>query len=247
MEPEEYEKMFVLEDTHWWFLGKRVLAKSYLSLYCNSDKRQRVLDVGCGTGGMQRFLRDYGDVSGVDLNLDALRYAKKKCSGKANLCLSTALSLPFKDESFSLVTAFDLLYHRGILDDVKALREFYRVCRKGGYLLITDSAFDFLRSPHDRATHARHRYTKREMAEKVSRAGFSVMRMLYTNFFLFPVVAAVRFFKRYTDKRDTGSDLHRVNPFLNRVLLAVLRIESLLLRWIVFPCGSSLICVAQRV
>lgn len=247
MEPEEYEKMFVLEDTHWWFLGKRSLAKRYLDLYCNLDKGQRILDVGCGTGGMQELLRDYGDVSGVDLNLDALRYAKKKCGGNANLCLSTAISLPFKDESFSLITAFDLLYHRGILDDEKALREFYRVSRKGGYLLITDSAFDFLRSPHDRATHARHRYTKREMAEKVSRAGFSVMRMSYTNFFLFPIVAAVRFFKRYTDKGDTGSDLHRVNLFLNSLLLTVLRTESLLLRWIEFPYGSSLICIAQRV
>lgn len=63
MEPQEYEKMYVLEDTHWWFLGKRALVKRYLDLYCNLDKGQRVLDVGCGTGGMQGLLRDYGDVS----------------------------------------------------------------------------------------------------------------------------------------------------------------------------------------
>lgn len=85
------------------------------------------------------------------------------------------------------------------------------------------------------------------MVEKVSRAGFSIKRVSYTNFLLFPVVAAVRLFNRYTDKGDARSGLRRVDPFLNSVLLAVLRIESLLLRWIVFPYGSSLICVAQRV
>lgn len=247
MEPEEYEKMYLLEDSHWWFLGKRSLVKRFLDLYYNSDRRRRVLDVGCGTGGMQMLLSDYGYVSGVDLNLDALRYAKKKCGRKSYLCLSSALSLPFKDGSFSLITAFDVLYHRDVIDDEEALGEFWRVCRKGGYLLITDSAFGFLSSPHDRATHARHRYTKREMVEKVSKAGFSLRRTSYTNFFLFPIVTVIRFLKRYTDKGAAESDLRRTNPFLNSILLFILRLESLLMRWLDFPYGSSLICIAQKI
>jgi len=166
MEPEEYEKMFALEDTHWWFLGKRAMVKRYLDLYYNPDKRHRILDVGCGIGGMQRLLGDYGGVSGVDLNLNALRYAKGKCGKDTCICQASALSLPFKDGSFSLVTAFDLLYHRNITDDTQALSELWRVCRKGGYLLVTDPAFEFLRSTHDAATHARHRYTKKRWSKR---------------------------------------------------------------------------------
>jgi ubiquinone/menaquinone biosynthesis C-methylase UbiE len=244
MEPEEYEKMYVLEDTHWWFLGKRAFAKTFLGMVSKRED-SKILDVGCGTGGMNALLQDYGNFYGIDLSPNAVRWASKR--GIRNIAFGSALSIPFSNETFDLVTAFDLLYHRDIDNDITALKEFFRVCKPGGYLLITDSAWGFLRSPHDRATHASHRYTKSEMVEKVSRAGFSVKRVSYTNFFLFPVVAAIRFFKRYTDKGNARSDLHRVNPFLNRVLLTVLRIESLLLRWIVFPYGSSLICIAQRV
>ncbi len=244
MEPEEYEKMFALEDTHWWFLGKRAFTKTFLDIIAEKEDLN-ILDVGCGTGGANAILRNYGKFYGIDLRPDAIGRAKKR--GIKTLILGSALYLPFQNETFDLVTAFDLLYHRGINDDILALREFNRVCRRGGYILITDSAFDSLRSTHDEATHARHRYTKKEMIDKVNRAGFSVRRISYTNFFLFPVVAAVRLFKRYTNKGDANSDLRRTNPLLNSVLLAVLRIESLILRRVNFPYGSSLICIAKRV
>ena len=74
MNPEEYGKMFAVEDHHWWFSGKRKLVTALLE-GLRLPPGARILDVGCGTGGMFAALRPFGRVPAVDASDLALSFA----------------------------------------------------------------------------------------------------------------------------------------------------------------------------
>ena len=83
------------------------------------------------------------------------------------------MALPFRDESFDLVTSFDILYFEGIRDET-ALQETARVLRPGGRLLIRVPAFDWLRGTHDIKVSTAHRYTSKELALKLAKSGLEI-------------------------------------------------------------------------
>jgi SAM-dependent methyltransferase len=92
------------------------------------------LDAGCGTGGTFAQLAPFGKLYGADRHPLALRYAgteNHRCLVRADVG-----GLPFAANSFSVLTSFDVLYHCDVTDDWTALREFARVLRPGGWLLL---------------------------------------------------------------------------------------------------------------
>ncbi len=246
MEREEYAKMYELEDSYWWFVGKRRIAQTLLQTCLPEAARRQILDVGCGTGAtLQLLLANYGMSYGLDLSESALDFCRQRAL--ARLTQGSALTLPYADCSFDLVTAFDLLYHRWVEDDGLALRECARVLRPEGILLITDSAFRFLWSEHDVAYHAKRRYTKGELRAKVEGAGLRVRKLSYANTFFFPAVLAVRMWKRiHPSAGGAHSDLRPLPAWLNRLLATVYSVEAWFLRWINYPVGVSVVCVAEK-
>jgi ubiquinone/menaquinone biosynthesis C-methylase UbiE len=245
MELEEFEKSYELEDSHWWFVGRRSLTASLVQ-HLAPETSGPVLDVGCGTGGNLLFLARYGPGTGIDLSFQAFDYCHRR--GLCNLAQASVLQLPFADNVFGLVTAFDVLYHEAVGDDLAALRECYRICRPGGKFLMTDSAFPFLRSHHDVVYHGARRYTVRTLRGRVEAAGFRVLKLSYCNSFLFPFVVGVRLFGRMTGWRPlaNGSDLRREPLLLNELLTWLYKVEAALQPWIPFPFGSSVVCLAGK-
>lgn len=245
MEPKEYEKSYELEDYHWWFVGRRSLADSLVRHFA-PETSGPVLDVGCGTGGNLLFLARYGPGVGIDLSSRALDCCRRR--GLGNVVRATVLQLPFADNSFGLVTAFDVLYHAAVYDDLVALRECHRLCRPGGKFLMTDSAFPFLHSQHDVVYHGARRYTVKSLRAKVEAAGFRVLRISYSNAFLFPAVACVRLIGSATGWRPlaNGSDLRREPTLVNEILTRMYRLEAALQPWMTFPFGSSVVCLAAK-
>lgn len=196
---------------------------------------------------------------GVDLSDLALRLCRSRSvdegrgegaalgSRRPELVCGELARLPFAECSFDLVTMFDVLYHKWVEDDEAALREMARVCRPGGWILITDSAMPFLRGPHDEAYGGARRYTRRRLREVVESAGFRVRRMSYFHFFLFPLIAGVRMKERwFSSAGGAKSSLAPIHPALNGILKALSWIESLLLGLVRLPWGSSIICLAER-
>lgn len=245
MELEEYTKMYELEDRHWWFLGKRRIVRNMLAKYVRLAPDDLILDVGCGTGGMMSVLQRFGEAFGLDISSMGLELACER--GFDTLTQASVLSLPFADNTFGLVTSFDVLYHEAVGDDLSALKEFYRICRPGGYLLITDSALPILQSPHDRAYHAIRRYTTRSLGKKVVQAGFRILKLSYASSLLFPLILAVRLWKRYVYSNGTpASDLWPAPLLFNSALYAVYGLEASLLPHVNLPVGSSVVCVARK-
>src|SRR5262245_53838240 len=147
MELAEYGLMRQVEDQHWWFVSRRRLAMTLIDQRLDLDPDALILDIGCGTGGNLATLASRGQAMGIDRSAAAIQLAHGRQLPR--LLQASALALPYPANRFSLVTAFDVLYHRWITDDHLALAEIYRVIRPGGWLLITDSAMPMLWSTHD--------------------------------------------------------------------------------------------------
>jgi hypothetical protein len=128
------------------------------------------------------------------------------------------------------------------------LVEAYRVLKKGSYLLITDSAFNFLRSKHDVAFHTRERYNRKVLRERLEKANFSIALMSYFNFFLFFIVVLVRIMEKKAVKKGKKieSNLKPVHKRTNAFLYNILKLEASLLKYIRFPFGSSILCLAKK-
>lgn len=245
VEIEEYQRMFDLEERYWWFRAKRALVASLLDRFA-SGPPGRALDLGCGTGGTLAAFAPRGERwVGMDLSGVALAFCQKR--GLRRIARGSAVALPFKDGSFDLVLCLDLLYHQGVESDRLALAECARTLRPGGLVVVTDSAFEFLRGPHDRAVHARHRYRIHEVRDLVSGAGLTILKATYTGCLLFLPVAALRLWERRSRRGERPeSDLRPLPPPVERVLLWAQALERRLLGRVDLPFGSSVCCVARK-
>src|SRR5919202_2783778 len=185
MEREQYAIMARREERHWRYAGMRRVALATLHASLDGRGGLRILDAGCGTGGTTVQLRRFGDVVGIDLAWEALLPAAAR-GLERRLARASIERLPFADASFDAATSFEVVYHIGVSSDLDALRELRRVLKPGGYLLLRLPAHDWLRGAHDRLVHTRHRYSRPELASKLTAAGFQVKLLSWANVVLYP-------------------------------------------------------------
>lgn len=239
MEDIEYQKMYELEDSHWWFVSKRKFIQKMLT----GEKFPKILDIGCGSGKNLEFLSKYGTVWGIDASNLAINFCHQRQLKRIKMAL--AQKLPFPDKSFNLVTAFDVLYHQAIKNDQIVLKEINRVLKPGGYLLITDCAYQWLYGPHDKAMQARQRYSKKELTAKLKKTGFFVKKASYIFMSTFPVFLINRLFKKYFSF-NRQSDVKPISPLINDVLIKFNDLEAKLLPYLNLPFGSSIIILGKK-
>jgi SAM-dependent methyltransferase len=243
MEPREYERSFAVEGDHWWFRAKRALVLSLLRRYGGLEGRG--VDIGCGTGGMLEALLPGGrGWVGVDAERLALTFCRKR--GLPRLVQGSGTALPFRAGAFDACLCLDVLYHRAVASDASALAECHRILKDGGLLVVTDSAFSWLRSAHDDAVHGQRRYTRRDLLERVRAAGFVPLFASYAYCLVFPAVVGFRLARRLVGGRAGGSDVFPLPPVADRVLSGIQAVERTLIALTPLPFGSSVVCVARK-
>ena len=93
-----------------------------------------VLEVGGGRSGVARLLYPAAHVTTVDVD-EQHAVAEINRDPRVRFMVADATALPFPDDSFDVVTFFDVLEH--IEDDARAADEAMRVLRPGGFALVT--------------------------------------------------------------------------------------------------------------
>ena len=247
MDPSLYHRFFEVEDRHWWFVGRRAVVGALIeqALGSSDGASRRILDVGCGTGGMLPLLSRFGRVTGTDSEPLALDYCRRR--GFEDVHLQEGFTAP---APFDVVTLFDVLEH--VPDDVGFLEWIRKLLTPDGRLILTVPAFQFLWSRHDDLNRHQRRYRKLDLTAALQRGGFRVERMTYFNFWLFPAAVATRAGGRRDTQgvNDVATDADEIlkplrigalNPLLTRVFAS----EAGLVRRVDLPFGVSLGAVAR--
>lgn len=127
----------------WW--GAKTIAgqKRYdnkaklFKKYCPLAKNEKVLEIGCGDGEFTKRIADERlKIIATDVTPAVIKRAKKTLgSSGVSFYVDNAEGLGFGDGTFDVVCGISILHH---LNTLKALREAYRVLKKGGQLFFTE-------------------------------------------------------------------------------------------------------------
>ncbi len=234
-----------VEEDHWWYRGRRRIIAAEIDRLA-LPPGARILDAGCGSGRMLVELARYGSVAGVELDSEAVAIARAR--DHFDVRAARVEELPFADATFDLITCLDVIEHTP--DDRLTLAELRRVCRPGGWLLVTVPAYPALWSRHDEQNHHYRRYTRAMLRSASLAAGWQPVRATSFNSLLLAPAAAVRLGQRWLlapSRRAQGTDLELGPSWRGGLLERLLAAEAAWLRrGRSLPFGLSLLAVLRR-
>ena len=232
------------ERDHFWFRGFRRFVTPLIETAAAGRADLSILDCGCGTGFNLPLLRRHGRAVGIDLTWTGLRFAQTR--GERRVAQASATHLPFADASFDLVTTFDRLFALDDEAEGRALSEMVRVLRPGGHLVVNVAALEFLKGNHSILAREVRRYTRGTLGSQLTRAGFRIRRMTYTNASILPALMLVRLAQRASGHQESEGEIAIPSVPVNAALTAVLAAEAAVVRHMDLPFGSSLLALAAR-
>ena len=243
MELKEYENIYTNEGSHFFYVSNHNIILALVRKYLRTHRtKTKILDAGCGTGLLAKKLEKFGDVWGVDISTEAIRYSKKR-GVKAKL--ASVNKLPFKNEAFDLVVCMDVLYHRKV-SDLGALREFKRVLKPGGFAIIRVPANKWLHLNHDKYVHTRQRYSSDELGSKIVKSGLALERLTFVNMILLPLAILKQLAEGFMVQDKVSSGVGSLSELVNKTLLFPLSLESLLVPYIDLPFGLGIVAVCRK-
>ena len=239
-----YKEYAQLEREHWWFKVRGKIISKLISNCIEGTENQElnILNIGAATGKTSEILTKFGKVTSLEYDQECCDYAKQQFN--MNIINGSILELPFQDEEFDLVCAFDVIEH--VEDDLLGIYEMKRVCKRDGQIVLTVPAYMFLWSHHDEVNHHYRRYTLKNLKNLVKKADLYPVRGTFYNTLLFIPIALFRLLSKMIPekfiRKGAGSDatLHNNNSLTSRILYRIFSLELSLLKLFNFPFGVSI-------
>lgn len=241
---QDFEKKYHdVETDHWWFKSRR---KYITELLKNAPKNSKILDIGCSSGLVLKELEqsgfDINNLYGIDISSNAIANCHKNDIKHAFVMDAQNITLT---EKFDIIIASDNLEH--LEKETQAIVNWKDLLKTGGKMYVFVPAFMSLWSYHDEVNMHYRRYTKKELATKLTAQNLKIHKSGYWNFSLF---IPVYLFRRLTSKlknKSAESDITIGSPLINKILLGLVNFENILLRTFSFPFGVSTFCIAEKV
>lgn len=242
--PEAFAQLAAVEARNFWFRARNRLI--IWALGRALPEVERYLEIGCGTGFVLAAIASAyprASLVGSEVFSAGLPFAASRVP-RAELIQMDAREIPYADE-FDLVGAFDVLEH--IVEDEAVLSAMHRALHPGGRIAITVPQHRWLWSAADESACHVRRYEAAELREKVTRAGFVVSFETSFVSLLLPAMVTARLFKpKAATAEETMSELD-LPPLLNRIFLAIMTLERLLIRaGVRFGFGGSRVLIARK-
>ena len=224
----------LFQPEYWWYRARSELLRTVLEPYLGTPAR--LLDVGSADGPSVTWMRQSGGHRiALDVDMDAL--------APGDVCAS-ALALPFRDDSFDVVTALDVVEH--CEPEAQVLSELLRVLRPDGRLLLSVPAYQWAWTQFDVDAGHYRRYTRKRLVRAVEAAGATVERATYIFATTLPLFAAERIGRKLRRPAREPASLPEVSPAVERTLMTLCRMDRWLLSRRDLPFGSSVVLAATK-
>lgn len=242
----EYQRMYDVERKLWWYkiLHQKVLTQidKHFGI---QNKSIKLLDAGCGTGGLLSFLKEQGftNTSGFDYSSHAVDFSLERDLDVGHGDLRQAGDFR-PQEKYDVICCNDALYFLTDKEIINTLAIFRKRLKPNGIILINIHAFEAFSGTHDLAVGSSRRFVLSDFLKYTSQAGLSIHFSTYWPFALSIPIWLVRQFQKYQIKKgdinisEVDSDVKYPGDFINNLLHSVMKVEQTVLNK--GPFGSSL-------
>lgn len=238
MNAEYYKEYYTLERKNWYFIVRYKIIDFFIKKYLPRQDGLKILNIGAATGRSSEILMKYGDVKSLEYDKDCCKFTKEMLN--IDIVEGSILALPYMDESFDVVCAFDVLEH--IEDDQLGANEMKRVCKKDGLIFITVPMNMALWGQHDVVNQHYRRYKKAEILKL-----FQSLKKVHSTFFNSMLFIPIYLFRRFSgifkfkNRKGSGSDFSvlPMKGIFSSILFFIFNFEYLTLKYIRYPFGVS--------
>jgi SAM-dependent methyltransferase len=243
----EYEAMYKVETDLWWY---KILHEKTL----NAIKKQfgnrplRILDAGCGTGGMLAFLKKngYDSLRGLDLSEDAVKFTTSRGFDVIRFDLRNIADYP-KDTKFDVIICNDVLCYFNDDEIGHILEEFRKRISPNGLIISNNNAMKAFEGVHSIVLSIPRRFVIREFQDIAKKINMPIIQYNYWSAFLAPLIWVYRKTQLLSLKlgilkiEKLDSDVAYPGDLMNNFYYNVVKTEERVLP--VAPFGSSLFMV----
>ena len=247
--PEYYARMRDLEAGAWWNAGMRDIAAALLAK-ADVPYRGLMIDAGCGSGQtMSWFLTSYPtwESYGCDVAIEGVTAA---AASHLRVAQADVMNLPLPRSVADLVVSFDVIQHLPLdRGDLRALGEFFRALKPGGYLLLRTNAQSWPHSVDDPTNNFR-KYSPALLRERLDQSGFEIDFLSRAN----ALLGLAEIPREAKASRETGHGYHGIladagrQSGLGRSLKrGMLRAEGVAIaNRMKLPFGRSIVALAHK-
>ena len=242
MDEDEYQRMVVAGERHWWYQATRSLLEMLVTPHLPPIGADTLyLDAGGGSGATGSWLADKATTVLDDYEPIALEAAVHDHAGYKGVRANINF-LPHCPATFDAVLCVTALCHRMNPDPQAIVNEFSRVVKPGGLVCLMEPGGKRLWRGHDDVTHTARRFSLAEMRSMVHVAELDLVRATGAFSFLVPPAAVMGVLERGKNKSDVG----RNEGGLGGTLGQIARAERALLRKTNLPFGLSVIAMGRK-